>query len=44
MTDYGYPLRRRIFTDRRRPMPLIRSVLMFIAGCAVAAIWLGVTK
>lgn len=44
MTDYGFDARRRLFTDRRRPMPLIRTVIAFLAGACVAAIFIAVTR
>jgi hypothetical protein len=44
MTDHDIRWSDRLQFDRRRPMPLIRSALMFVAGVIVAAVWLGFTR
>lgn len=44
MTDYGFPSRSRLISPRRRPMPLVRTVIVSVFWVCVTALWLGFTK
>lgn len=44
MTDYGYPCRSRLLFAKRRPMPLIRTLIVSAFWICVTAIWLGFTR